>query len=360
MLLSENEGNRLKTSLSEKTVGILLLPDSPAVEVHLMVDCFNRANETRAEPYYDLVVIDRTEDGTFSGLDVHKYHSSPPDQAVPFDYIVLFGGQRRVGNLNPSDVKWLLYHGRKEAIIGAIGNSVVPLADLGLFTNTPIAVHWLSELSLRETYPKLKITGDLFVHSGRRFTCCGGMATLDVSLYFIAQDCGDYLASYVADILVYSHSQNAARQQRSSSDYHLSISDQRLLKAVKLMQRNLENPLDVNDIADQVGLGIRNLQRLFKRHLDTSPVSYYKHLRLWNARRLLLDSSIRISEIALTCGFVSSSHFTSCYKQYFSVTPSRERRSRSSFHSVHPKHRESMRMSKSMAADALEPEKEHA
>jgi len=341
-------------------IGILLLPGSPAVDVFLMVDCFNRANATRAEPCYTIIAIDRTGGDTFAGLAVDQRVPSPPASPGSFDYIIVFGGDKSGDKLNPSDVKWLLYHGRTEAVMGAVGDSVIPLVDLGLLRNTPIAVHWSSELSLRETYPKLQITGDLFVHIGRRFTCCGGMATLDVALYFVASDCGDYLASYVADLLVYNHSQNPARHQRASSDHHLSISDKRLLKAVKLMQQNLENPLDVNDIADQIGIGIRNLQRLFKRHLETSPVSYYRHLRLWNARRLLLDSSIRISEIALACGFVSSSHFTSCYRDYFSVTPSRERRSRSSFHSVHPKHRESMRMSKSMAGELISKEKVYA
>lgn len=338
----------------------MLLPGSPAVDVLLLIDCFNRVNATRGEPYYTLIGIDRTGNNGFPSLDVNLRYMTPPDLSVVFDYIVVFGGDLLLKKLDPSDVKWLLYHGRANAVLGSVGNSAVPLLELGLFGKLPIALHWSTEPSFREKYPSHRTTTDLFVHDGRRFTCCGGVATLDLSLYFVALDCGDYLASYVADLLVYDHSQKPTRHQRASSDYHLAISDQRLLKAVKLMQQNLETPLDVSDIAVRIGIGIRNLQRLFKRHLDTSPVSYYKQLRLWNARRLLLDSSIHISEIALACGFVSSSHFASCYREYFSVTPSRERRSRSSFHSVHPKHRESMRMSKSVSDDLFLTEKRYA
>lgn len=330
---------------SRKTVGILLLPGSPAVDVLLMIDCFNRTNEALSEPYYSVTVVDHTENCLFRGLDVDRHVTEPPNATESFNYIVVFGGELRAEKLDTGDVKWLLYQARTDAILGSVGNSAATLVDLGLFTKVPVSLHWASQPSFRESYPEQRKTENLFVHIGRRFTCCGGLATLDLALYFVAMDCGDYLASYVADILVYDHSKNTTRRQGASIDHHLSISDERLLKAVKLMQQNLETPLDIADISAQVGIGIRNLQRLFKRHLNTSPVIYYKSMRLWNARRLLLGSSIRISEIALACGFVSSSHFTACYREYFMVTPSMERNGKSSFHSVDPKHRDSVRMS---------------
>lgn len=339
----------MQFGLSKRTVGIFLLPGAPVVDVLLMVDCFNKANSTRGEFCYTITSIDRTKTDTFADLGVENRLTEAPASSVGFDYVVVFAGDLTGGKLSPPDKKWLLYQARTKTVLGAVGYGVVPLVELGLLTTTPVSVHWSDELSFRESYPAVTVTGDLFIHTGRRFTCCGGIATLDAALYFVALDCGDYLASYVADMFVYNHSRNTNRPQRASSDYHLAINDERLLKAVKLMQQNLEDPLDVNEIADRIGVGIRNLQRLFKRHLETAPVTYYKNLRLWNARRLLLDSSIRISEIALACGFMSSSHFTTCYKEFFSVTPSRERRRRSAFHTVHPKHRESMRMSKNLS-----------
>lgn len=330
---------------SQKTIGILLLPGSPAVDVLLMVDCFNRANEALSEPFYSITVVDHTGNALFGGLDVDRHLNEPPNVSASFNYIVVFGGELRAEKLESCDVKWLLYHARSNAVIGSVGNSAATLVDLGLFTKVPVSLHWASLPSFSESYPEQRTTENLFMHVGRRFSCCGGLATLDLALYFVALDCGDYLASYVADIVVYDNSKKMTQRQGASIDYHLSISDERLLKAVKLMQQNLESPLDIAEISDLIGIGIRNLQRLFKRHLNTTPVIYYKSLRLWNARRLLLGSSIRISEIALACGFVSSSHFTACYREYFLVTPSMERSGKSSFHSVDPKHRESVRMS---------------
>nr|WP_315983903.1 helix-turn-helix domain-containing protein [Aliamphritea spongicola] len=55
--------------------------------------------------------------------------------------------------------------------------------------------------------------------------------------------------------------------------------------------------------------------------METSPSKYYLELRITQARRLLLQTSHSITDIALACGFVSSSHFSNCYKDYFGTAP---------------------------------------
>jgi transcriptional regulator GlxA family with amidase domain len=70
----------------------------------------------------------------------------------------------------------------------------------------------------------------------------------------------------------------------------------------------------------------RQLERLFKQHLDALPSRYYLELRLARARRLLMQTSQSILSIGLGCGFSSGPHFSSAYRQHFGITP-REQRS---------------------------------
>ena len=80
-----------------------------------------------------------------------------------------------------------------------------------------------------------------------------------------------------------------------------------------------------NDLAAGVGLSPRQLERLFRQHLDSTPKRYYLELRLRRARQLLLNSALPVLDVAFACGFVSGSHFSKCYREHFATMPHEER-----------------------------------
>ena len=105
----------------------------------------------------------------------------------------------------------------------------------------------------------------------------------------------------------------------------LGLRHPKLLEVANLMEQNLEEPLERTDLARSVGLSTRQLERLFRKYLHRSPARYYVELRLERARRLLQQTNIPIIDVALACGFVSASHFSKCYRDFFGKTPRRER-----------------------------------
>ncbi|MDQ7051223.1 MAG: helix-turn-helix domain-containing protein [Enterobacterales bacterium] len=92
------------------------------------------------------------------------------------------------------------------------------------------------------------------------------------------------------------------------------------------METNIEEPLTPGDIAGLVNISRRQLERLFSSHLSSTPTRYYLELRLQNARRLLLQTSLPIIEVSIACGFSSAPHFSKCYRDLFNCSPSEERR----------------------------------
>ena len=91
------------------------------------------------------------------------------------------------------------------------------------------------------------------------------------------------------------------------------------------MEANFEEPLPTEDIARLVGVSRRQLERLFKQHLDSLPSRYYLEMRLARARQLLRETSQSILQIGLSCGFSSGPHFSSAYRGHFGITPRDER-----------------------------------
>ena len=91
------------------------------------------------------------------------------------------------------------------------------------------------------------------------------------------------------------------------------------------MESNIEEPLSPEDLASLVGVSRRQLERLFKKHLDNLPSRFYLNLRLDRAKRLLRDTDHSIVEVGMACGFSSASHFSTTYKAHFGISPRQER-----------------------------------
>jgi len=91
------------------------------------------------------------------------------------------------------------------------------------------------------------------------------------------------------------------------------------------MEANLAEPLPTEEVARLVGVSRRQLERLFKQHLDSLPSRHYLELRLARAQRLLQQSSQSILQIGLSSGFSSGPHFSNAYKAHFGHTPRDER-----------------------------------
>ena len=148
-------------------------------------------------------------------------------------------------------------------------------------------------------------------------------------LQVIATDLGEENANYVADQMIYSSIRTNEDQQRLSIPTRIGVRHPKLSKVIQAMELNLEDPISPSDLAMEVGMSTRQLERLFRRYLNRSPKRYYMELRLQKARNLLMQTDMSVINVALSCGFSSPSHFSKCYRSHYDITPYRERGSQS-------------------------------
>lgn len=212
------------------------------------------------------------------------------------------------------------------AAMGAICTGTEVLAKAGLLDGYSCTIHWENMPAFIEDFPELAVVPELYEVDRNRYTCAGGTAALDLSLKLIAMQLGSPMASAVADQLIHHRMREGDEGQRMQLRTRLGVSHPRLLSVIEEMENSIEEPLNCSDLAHNVGLSTRQLERLFRKYLGTAPTKYYLALRLKRARYLLRQTSLPILSVALACGFVSASHFSKCYREHFSQTPSEERR----------------------------------
>ena len=220
---------------------------------------------------------------------------------------------------------WLRSLNRKGATIGAFDTGTWLLARAGVLNGTRCTVHWEDKSFFRDSFPELEVTDDLYNVDGRRLTCSGGTATMDMVLSLVASDHGRELAGAIAEEFMHDEVRDGARNQRLNLASRMATNDSRLLAAIVLMERDIETPLTPAEISHACGASVRNLERLFKIYLDCSPTTYYRELRLKAARQLLLHGSGSVLDVALATGFATASHFARCYRASFGRSPRDDR-----------------------------------
>lgn len=216
----------------------------------------------------------------------------------------------------------------EERLLGGVGAGIYPLARLGLLDGRRIALHWRWQDDFTEQFPQISATSHLFMQDGSRLTACGGLALLDMLLAMLSADHGAELAGAVAEELLLERIREAGESQRVPLRNRIGASHPKVTQAVQLMEGHIEEPLTTDEIAQQVGVSRRQLERIFKQFLNRVPSQYYLELRLNRARQMLQQTSKSIIQIGLSCGFSSGPHFSSAYRNFFGVTPRDDRNQR--------------------------------
>ncbi|MGF1476042.1 MAG: GlxA family transcriptional regulator [Geminicoccaceae bacterium] len=220
---------------------------------------------------------------------------------------------------------WLRWAERRGAQIGAVCTGSYVLARAGLLNDYRCAIHWENLPGFSEEFPDIEVAADLYQIDRGRFTSSGGTASLDLMLHKIAEDHGSDLATKVSEQCLLDRIRSPDDRQRMPIRVRLGVHHPKLILAVELMEANIEEPLSQDMLAAYVGLSRRQLERLFRKHIGRTPAQYYLELRLERSRHLLYQTEMPVMDVACACGFVSASHFSTCYRQMYGRTPREER-----------------------------------
>ena len=306
-------------------IGFLLLNQFSMIAFASAIEPLRSANQQANKVLFNWVVAstDGSSIQASNGIEIHTETNLENLQKCQIVFVC--AGVKVRENTSKSILNLIRRLDRNGTIIGAICTGTYVMAAAGLLTSRRCTIHWEHIAGLSEEFPDREITNDLFEIDGNRITCSGGTASLDMMLNLITQAHGASLAAGISDQFIHDRIREPSDRQRMELRARLGVSHPKLLAVVKIMEDNLEEPLVQTDIAIKTNLSTRQLERLFRKYLETTPTRYYLNLRLKRARHLLRQTSLTILSVALACGFVSASHFSKCYREYYNRTPRTER-----------------------------------
>jgi AraC family transcriptional regulator of adaptative response / DNA-3-methyladenine glycosylase II len=99
-------------------------------------------------------------------------------------------------------------------------------------------------------------------------------------------------------------------------------------RALALIEVGGLDEADVEGLANQLGVGARQLRRLFRQHVGASPIAVAQTRRVLLAKQLIHETSLPMAEVALAAGFNSVRRFNETFLQLFGRAPATLRRIR--------------------------------
>lgn len=303
-------------------IGFILVPDFTMLALAGFLDTLRLAADEgdRSRPIACQWTL-MTEDGRAVRASNRALVDPDSGLADPgqFDYLVVAGGTLHAGIPFGDALGAYLARAAKcrVPLVGICTGSFV-LARAGLMRGRRSCVSWFHRTEFMAEFPDLAVVSDrLFVDDRDRITCAGGTAAIHLASHLVERHLGAGRSAKGLGVMLEAGARAATAPQPMPRDQRFEhIADERVTRALLLLQQNVGQQQSLAPIARDVGLSARHLARLMQRETGMTLDALRNHLRQERARQLLVETRLPMIEIALRCGYADASHFSRRFRQY--------------------------------------------
>jgi transcriptional regulator GlxA family with amidase domain len=313
--------SRFATS-APRSLGLLLVDGFALLSYAAVIEPFRAANSLAGAELYRWTHICVGGEAARASNGAAILADAKVGEALDCDLLFVFAGGDPTTFEDAATFAWLRQlAGRGVGLAGVSGGPYL-LARAGLLEGRRATIHWEHAAAFREDFPDLTLEDGLYVIDGRRMTCAGGTAGLDLAIELIEREQGQALANRVGEWFIRTESRRAERSQRLSLRDRYGVRHDGTLRALAAMEGAVEDPLSREAIAARAGVSVRQLERLFRAHLKGTVAGIYLRIRLEQASQLLRTTGLSVTDVAVASGFASGGHFARVFRRAFGHAPS--------------------------------------
>jgi transcriptional regulator GlxA family with amidase domain len=302
-----------------------LCPGAPLFCIASALDVLRHANRFAAEAFYQWTFLCEDNQPVQDGNGLWLYPGSNIEEIDPPDLAFIVAGFDASQIEQPQLCSWLSKMAQDNRKIGAISNGAFLLAASGLLNHYSATTHWEDFESFCLLFPEVHARYQRFVIDRNRLTCAGGSATLDMFIELVREDLGNEIALKISRQMLLQEQSVVLPGSPASRMMGRQYSP-RVQRALGMIEAGVGQSITVAELASRTGISRRELLRLFKSELNTTPSKILSQRRLDRARSLILNTRLPMTTIADSVGFSSQSHLTTSYHAQFGITPAQQRR----------------------------------
>ncbi|RQR37816.1 GlxA family transcriptional regulator [Burkholderia sp. Bp9142] len=310
--------------MSRKVV-LVIFSGAKLLDITGPIQVFTEAHLKNGAPAYKIEIA--SEAGGLVTTDSGVVLQSVPLESVfadAVDTLLIAGGDLAAPpNASAALRSCLAPHLNRPRRLGAVCLGAFTLAQIGALDGREATTHWAVCDRLQREHPSVTVKPDaIFVASDGVWTSAGVSAGIDMALAMIEEDLGHEVALKIARLLVL-YLKRPGGQSQFSFELRRQIRDARgRFDDLHLwINGNLAEDLSVPVLAAAAHMSPRNFARVYLRETGQSPARAIEQIRLEAARRLLLEGTDAIKQIAHSTGFGDDERMRRAFIKTLGVSP---------------------------------------
>ena len=306
----------------------MLFPGFPMACLTSVIEPLRAANEISEQAAFEWVLVSEDATSIVSSAGISFDADFRLDAVCDLNYLVLLSAPtaRFENARSASLIRMIDRHG---TVVCAISGGVFPLVRSGVVGEESLSVHWCYDAAFATEFPDKKRSNEVIEASARRITASGAAAAFDVALSLIETAlCAD-VANEVACWFQHPMMRKAGVCQtlpvRNVMTEGTDLSPV-VARAIDLFVQDLTRPAAIADIAAQLNITPRHLERRFKQSTGKNPSQYFRHLRMKAARQIVMYTNDGISDVAASVGYANTKPFVKHYRSAYGQSPQEDRK----------------------------------
>ncbi|WP_037324979.1 GlxA family transcriptional regulator [Salinimicrobium terrae] len=222
---------------------------------------------------------------------------------------------------NKEFVPWLKQQYKNGAEIASFCVAAFFLASTGLLDGRQCSTHWIHADGFRQMFPKVDLVDDkIMTEDHGIYTSGGAYSYLNLLLYLVEKFCGRDIAiltakTFMIDIDKASQSPFIMFQGQKAHD------DILVQKAQDYIEKNFEEKIQVEKLAQKFALSRRSLERRFKKATHNTITTYIQRVKVEAAKRSLENSRDNVNEVMYGIGYSDEKSFRNTFKKITGISP---------------------------------------
>ncbi len=306
---------------SPEPIVFVLLPNLSMLAFTSAIEPLRIANQLTGQNLYSWTTMSengenvRCSNGIEIGID-RALGDTPSDSRI----FICSGVQPELST-SSKVADWTRRQWRLGRTVGALCTGAYTLARAGILSGHKFTLHWENIAPFREHFPDLEPVEQLYTMDNRVMTCGGGSAATDLFFKLIYDTHGPVLAQAVLNMCLHTVQRSETDRQQSSTSASIGVRNDKLVRVINFFEAHLEDHINLDIVTEELGISRRQMERLFRHYLDTTPKKYLQNLRLQRARILLAETNLPVVDVAVACGFESAAYFSKRFREAFGMSP---------------------------------------
>lgn len=216
---------------------------------------------------------------------------------------------------------WIVEQYRRGAEVASLCLGAFLLASTGLLDGRQCTTHWAAVQEFRRLFPQVELVEDKLITDEHGIYSSGGaFSYLNLVLYLVEKFAGRDMAVTCAKVFQIDMgrvSQSAFIVFQGQKEH----GDELVRKAQTYIEDNYQGKITVDQLADQLALGRRNLERRFKKATTNSVAEYIQRVKIEAAKTSLESSHQNVNEVMYDVGYTDPKAFRVTFKRLTGLSP---------------------------------------